>query len=649
MKINPSLTLIFCLLLSVNSIAQPFISKSDNITKEEMDLQACDFEPDASALFLLNEQTISFKKDNYSTKTVYKRRARIKIFNENGFKYANVIIPNAKTKNSKIEDLEAFVYNLAPDGSIISEAVNKDQIFKDKPTKKGSGVDIRFTFPNLKAGSIIEYSYTRNVKNIYGIESWLLQSEIPVLTSVCDITIPAGYKLEEHIRGLQLNDFGIVTTTKRQDKYNISKQFVAHKIPAFRIEPFMLSLIDNLKRIEFSVYDKGFLDGVSNEGKWEFMSTFLSISPAFRNIYLPVKGTGTIIDSVKALDSEDKKISAIYDIVTGRVNWNGERFFVAEDITSAWENKSGSSAEINALILNLLTNVGIECKPVLASSREHGKINLDFPALSQFNSLVALVYTKDENYVVDGTEPQHSYKIPPLSILNSAGFVLDGNSTWIDITDAETFMISSTYIKAELDSSGMLRGKVNLVLKDYAKAERIKDMQKDKEEQQEETKDFLRYDDEDLVIDSVTVKDTAGKDQPLQIDMQFHYALTNNEDFYFLNPFFFSMFRKNPFTAKERRTDIDFGCKQKFITYILIKIPDNFIVEDYPKSTGIRTPDTSVYFRKDINIQDKQVAVRYNFELNNSLFAKESYPGIKEFFEKIYALMNQQIVLRKKN
>jgi hypothetical protein len=108
------------------------------------------------------------------------------------------------------------------------------------------------------------------------------------------------------------------------------------------------------------------------------------------------------------------------------------------------------------------------------------------------------------------------------------------------------------------------------------------------------------------------------------------------------------MFRKNPFTTSERHSDIDFGCLQHFLTYIIIDIPDNFSVEEIPKNVLLRTSDTSMSFRKDVSFENNQVGIRYNFELNNPLFTKDNYPGVKAFFDKIYGIIGEQILLKKK-
>ena len=47
--------------------------------------------------------------------------------------------------------------------------------------------------------------------------------------------------------------------------------------------------------------------------------------------------------------------------------------------------------------------------------------------------------------------------------------------------------------------------------------------------------------------------------------------------------------------------------------------------------------------------QNDALIVREHFELNNAVFSADQYPFVKEVFEKMYALLNEQIVFKRKN
>ena len=645
---KPFLTVFYFLIFSISHAQQlPAFGK---VSQEELLMKECAFETSASAMYLLNEEIISFKQDAYDSKTIYERRARIKIFDKQGYEYATVVIPDAKSRGTKVTDLDAYVYNLTTDGKLKVEKVDRDQIFKEKQNGKKNAGSLRFTFPDLQPGCVIEYRYTRVKKNTGILEPWFFQSLIPVQISVCKINVPAGVELKTRVVATQLaEEDSSITTSDENSRYRFI-QIVLHKVPSFVVEPYMSSINDNLARVEFFMYRSIiFFLADAPEERWKMMGSMLKEFAFFgRQFDMPVQGTEHLIDSIKKFSTNAEKINAVFEVVKDRVKWNTDQIFLAEDIQDAWNTRSGSSAEINILILNLLRSVGVHCKPLLISTRENGKTEMAFPTLGQFDGVDVLITDSINNFILDGTQKYQSYRIPPLNILNRDAFVIDSVCHWVSIEDNTPLMNSSTYVKATLDSSGVLQGAASIVMKDYAKAEELKDREKDEEERKDEQKDFLQIDNGEIKIDSVSDNDSADIGQPLEVKMNFHYSLSNNDNYYFLNPYLFSMFRKNPFTTTERHSDIDFGCMQHFLTYIIIDIPDNFSVEEIPRSVLLRTSDTSISFRKDVSFENNQVGIRYNFELNNPLFTKDNYPGVKAFFDKIYGIIGEQILLKRK-
>ena len=74
---------------------QQDIPRFEKITVADISLKECAFEKGASAFYLLNSAKINFNLySDFSSKIITQRKIRIKILNEKGFEYANVIIPH---------------------------------------------------------------------------------------------------------------------------------------------------------------------------------------------------------------------------------------------------------------------------------------------------------------------------------------------------------------------------------------------------------------------------------------------------------------------------------------------------------------------------------------------------------------------------
>jgi hypothetical protein len=108
----------------------------------------------------------------------------------------------------------------------------------------------------------------------------------------------------------------------------------------------------------------------------------------------------------------------------------------------------------------------------------------------------------------------------------------------------------------------------------------------------------------------------------------------------------FSSFTKNPFTENERYTDIDFGSSQLYSSKIDLKIPKGISVESLPKDVTIFKPDSSISFRRTVLQEPGRLLIQNYFVVKNANFINEDYGDLKTFFEKLYSLLNDEIVLK---
>ena len=117
---------------------------------------------------------------NISAKVIYQRikldygndieiHERIKIYNKEGFEHSNWEI-----LFNDISHLQAYTYNL--ENNVIQKThVTKESIFKENVY--GDYEVTKITFPNVKAGSVIELTYKVDIGRLYEIS---IQKRIPV-------------------------------------------------------------------------------------------------------------------------------------------------------------------------------------------------------------------------------------------------------------------------------------------------------------------------------------------------------------------------------------------------------------------------------------------------------------------------------------
>jgi len=534
---SKSVLLTYVLTLALfNARSQNALPEFGKIDMADMQMKECAFDKSANAMVLFNDAKVTFETGMYGyTEVVTERRVRIKIFNENGFPAANISIPYInRSKLSKIRDVAACIYNLDDNGNITVQKLDKDQVFKDKSKVKYSGANIRFTFPNLKKGSVIEYRYTKSRKYSLSIPGWVFQDDIPTLYSNYSIKLP-GYLNVYHrvIGGMPVQEDSVIKKYA-QSRFNESTRiFTMRNIPAFKDEPLMSPAADNIQRILFLLTTSEVPDTRAANYKWQALNGNLIADENFgKQFDVFISGTTPFLDSVKALTTTHEKISSIFSYVKNNITWDGEQTIYADDITDCWNTKTGSSAEMNILLLNLLRKAGITCYPLLVSTRENGKPEMSFPSLGQFDGVDILTFDEKNNmYLLDCTQSKLSYKTAPFNILNRMAFLVDlVEGKWIDVSIDKPLFTTSVNVNALIDSTGNVNGNAYMELTNIAKVQELETDTKNK------VSLLASSGDNDIKVDSTVKLHDKDDNDTLIKKVQFHYALSNAGNLYFINP-----------------------------------------------------------------------------------------------------------------
>jgi hypothetical protein len=144
------------LLLSVNLKAQIKSITFGDIPLEDVEMTS--YAPDlgADAVYLENfgRVHLTFSAEG-GIQTVFECHSRIKILNNDGFKYAD--FKKTFYNSGKIERIQAATYNLE-NGMIVASKLDKKNIYYGKASNQRRSIS--FTFPNVRAGSVLELKYT---------------------------------------------------------------------------------------------------------------------------------------------------------------------------------------------------------------------------------------------------------------------------------------------------------------------------------------------------------------------------------------------------------------------------------------------------------------------------------------------------------
>ncbi|WP_315822807.1 DUF3857 domain-containing protein [Paraflavitalea speifideaquila] len=237
------IALITVLGLTLSAFAQKDkdIPAFGTVDKADLLLKECEFDKDAEALVLFDVGE-AYLDMMGSIELVH--HVRIKILKDKGLKVADIHIPYHSYRNDEsIKSLSAQTYNLDAAGNMVITKVEKKLIY-EKPLSKRYSEQV-FTFPEVKAGSIIEYKYVHT--NI-GLTSWYFQRAMPVKYSRYRVSFPDEYEFTA-------TPYCVLPVEKKSENKarRTTQTLIMSNIPALRDEPYISCDDDYLQRVETRV------------------------------------------------------------------------------------------------------------------------------------------------------------------------------------------------------------------------------------------------------------------------------------------------------------------------------------------------------------------------------------------------------------
>jgi len=617
------------------------------IDTADLRMTSCDFEKDANALVLFDKADV----ETGFTSTAMLRHKRIKILNDKGRDAADISIEYYAKENAEdVSDVEAETINLE-NGKIVFVKIDKALIYKqnvDKYTKK-----ITFSFPQVKAGSVIEYSYKLSLNWGGGFPDYSFQGDIPV--RYCEFN--AAIRNDYAYKMIPKVSSGYTTNTKelwiKKDNDTIGNKYTwaVKNVPSFSDEPYMTSKDDYIQGMQFiltgiKITAHGQLRDV--EDSWYMIDLGLLNDPDY-GVQLDTRiDDKSEQQHVKLLGTDVEKMRYILGYVKNNVTWNGKnKWYPIDGVKKILEKKTGNCTEMNLVLASFLKQAGLKCFLALTSTRDNGKISEKKHELYQFNKTVVGVIIGDKNYFLDASGKYNLYNDAPFDILNASGLYVGyerGNYRFATFTNDDVAR-KVVFVNAEIKPDGKLEGTTQINSFDYHRTKSL-----DLYNTLGETKytDRLKDNDNSLKILSLKRENVDNDTLPLTETLDFKLDLTGSDDSYiYFNPNLFTSFHTNPFLSNVRISDIDFGCKNYYAINGRYKLPEGYKIDALPKSLLLVMPDKSISFKRVVAEQDGDILVHYVIDFKKAVFSKEEYPSIKDFYKKMFELLNEQIVLKK--
>ncbi len=632
-SISPFLAGLVLSALSAN--AQP-LSGFGIITHEEKLLKECSFDQEAEAVYLLHE---GFSNYNEEYNLVTDHHIRIKILKENGIEHGNVTIPFYSDHDfERISDIEGVVINFDEQGNRSEQKLDRKSIYVKKTTKYHS--EVSFAFPSVKSGSILEYKYRSTMKHYGGLDDWTFQEELPVIKSRYSLTILPNYEFSYLFKKSPS-----LPADVKQDPASGQIHFAMNNIPGLRNEPYMDARKDYLQRVTFKVasYQRatgyGYSSSTSTVDKTNYSSSWEQVIKEV-SLVKSIGGqlnknldhTDDFIKSLKTVASNAEKIKSVVNYVRMNMTWNGITSNHSPDgIKNAWNKKNGTDGEINLVLVNLLRQAGFDAFPLLVSERRNGRVEADYPSVDQFNTIYAFLISDNRKFYLNANDKITPPGVIPEDILNTKALIIDRKSGGlIDVSDDILQSREATNIIATLSDEGKLSGRVYIRSVDYARVNRLKKYQQNKERYVGQA--FLKTA-SDIRVDSFEIKNEELDSAALEQKFVFELPVQETGGYLFVPLNLFTGFEDNPFVAENRFSQVNFGYQQSFSFNTIIRLPQNLVIDALPKPIKLVNENETIVCTRQISkdATKNEIVARFDIQLKKSLYTVDEYYSLKEF------------------
>ncbi len=661
------LPLTLLLLFSQILIAQKPPIKWGKISNEELDMVEYALDPEAEAVVLCDFGQISyeFTPDGVFYKMEHHRR--VKLLKKSAFERGNVKLYFYDDKATRIQGLKAQV--ILPDGSKIK--VSSKDIFEEQVNKFYKAKV--FAFPQLEKGCIIEYKYSRKSRDLYGLEKWNFQEEIPVKHSELRTDIPEWYEYISINQGqpIQHSEKRVSrsihvppqkTTVgrgynreSRMSSGNIPAKIVRSRYwlenaPALRPEPFITTMEDYYSSVRFQlqriVFPGERIQPISNtwprlaEELWQDWELFGGQLRHKKHYNSLLKAANAYLGDT-ADDLE--KVMKIYAFISKNVRWNGYLDYSADrSLDDAFEKGKANSGELNLMLIALCRAHDIDALPVLVSTRDHGKMLSYYPVLEQFNHTLAFVQVGEQQMLLDVGNPNRDPSLLRANSLNYIGWLVDEKAPqWINLPQATNSEMRLGNF--ELRSNGTLSGELKVQLKGYLgmSGRDAYHAQKIKDEWLEKIPDLQ-------ITDSLKTSNANKVNKPFSY--AFHCELSGQTmqagEMLYVSPVI-DGYSENPLKLEKRTfpVDIPVGRREQYIFNLVL--PEGYAVEALPEGINLSLPENGGSFKFSISQTGNKLQLVSKIEIKQLHFEPSEYATLKNFFDIIVEKHAEQIVLKK--
>ena len=590
-------------------------------------------------------------------------KVRMQIVTEKGKEYANKAVvfyynsKGAQADNDKISSISAASYNLV-DGKVVKTAMSSKYEFKEQIDDHR--MRLKFSIPEVKVGSIIEYKYTIISPRYSDIPTGYFQHSEPVRYSFYSATFPEWFQYHVEERGysplkgkLENTNIMVGSSLLKADRYI----FEGENLRAFKNEKFIYCQDDYAQRVDFE------LKGVTIPGqiykdyarKWDDVREYLK-EEFDMGSYLKIKNP--YAEEMKSLDLEGKsvavKASRIFGLLKSKLKWDKEYKLYCKNPLRILKDGKGSNIELNYIYMSMLRDAGINSTPLFIRERSNGRLPMTYASIDKLNTfVVAFVDENDALLFADCSADYGDVNILPADLM-AEGILYDPNvtktpnngatrgGTIYDLSEIGG-NATNTRINCLVTPDGQLAGqRINTHIGYNALS------YKNAYHEMEDSLAIIEKIEKNLdcKLSSFRTNNAEGVGRAVEERIRFSKEAVVDGDRIYFNPIVFADEKTNYFVQSDRVLPVEFPAAQSTTITSVVTIPEGYVVEEMPKPETVTLPG---YLGVVISfeMQDNNLVTKYQSVVGNTFIPATEYANLQEFWNKVLKINSMMVCLKK--
>jgi hypothetical protein len=588
---------------------------------------------------------------------------RIKVFQDEGRKYADVEIPYYD-KETRVEEIRART--IGPDGKIaeFAEQAYDREIVKAKKIRVNAKV---FTLPNVQIGTILEYSYRLHYKEkipdvVQHPEAYLIRETYTYPAAEWEIQrglfVRHGHFTLHPVKGAEVQDFYVALpkNANRQTLNDGTIQIDLDNVPAYEEEEDSppeqnLKIRANLFYAVGYFSENTYWSGVARRNA-EAVDKYIGKSKAIQ------KEAARL---VTAADSDEKKLRLIYNRVQQirAVSYEASKTEKEMKQENLKENNSAEdvlthgcayASEINLLFVALARAAGFQAAPVAVSSRKLGFFMNGYPDERQLNAMVVLVRVGQGFIYLDPATRFCPYGLLPWEETDTGGVLEDSVHASLGKIPASNSKEAIVRREAnlKLSAEGGLSGEVVfLYFGQEGLSMRLDAIREDEAERRKGLEESLKS----MLMQGATVKLVkveGWEDSGVPLRAEFEVDVPNfavAAGRRLILPLgVLHAHEKNPLSTPRRTHPVYFGHPHESYEEVRIELPPGIEVESLPAST--KADQGAVYYELSPKKEGNAIEIMRTMRISGSLYSLDQYSKLSSFYDHVLEGDGRQAALR---